>query len=306
MPDPTKPAKGRKRGATAPPAPVGVFDSGVGGLTILRDLLRELPSERYVYFGDTGNCPYGVRPQSEIAQLALNAAEFLIAHGAKLIVVACNTASSAAIHTVRAAYPQLKFIAVVPAVKPAAAMTTSGRVAIAATESAAGGDYLRTLIAQFASGVEVFPVGCQRLVALAEQGVLDGPEVEAQIRADLGPALARGVDVVALGCTHFPAMRAAFERVCGPGVAVIDSGAAVARQTRRMLVHEGLLATPDAGPLAAPRALTEADAFWVSGAGEAFDRVVAAILGPAPAARYAEGMLLDARASRPARASRAG
>ncbi|MGH2502971.1 MAG: glutamate racemase, partial [Ktedonobacterales bacterium] len=267
--------------------PVGVFDSGVGGLTILRDLLRELPAERYIYYGDTGNCPYGVRPQSEIAQLSLNAAAFLIAHGAKLIVVACNTASSAAIHTLRAAYPHIKFIAVVPAVKPAAALSRSGRVAIAATESAAQGAYLRGLIAQFAGGVEVEPVGCQRLVALAEEGKLDGPEVEERIRADLGPALARGVDVVALGCTHFPAMRAAFERVCGPGVAVIDSGAAVARQTRVVLQREGLLAAPDGTPLPAARALTTADEFWRSGPEGAFERVAAAILGPAPRSRLA-------------------
>ncbi len=136
--------------------PVGIFDSGVGGLTILRELLRELPSERYVYFGDTGNCPYGVRPQEEITQLSLNAAAFLLDRGAKLIVVACNTASSAAIHVLRKTYPQTKFIAVVPAVKPAAAMTHTGRVAVAATNSSAQSDYLRGLITQFANGAEVY------------------------------------------------------------------------------------------------------------------------------------------------------
>src|SRR5579859_5249591 len=274
-------------------APIGVFDSGVGGLTILRELLRELPSERYVYFGDTGNCPYGVRPQEEISQLSLNAAAFLIDHGAKLIVVACNTASSAAIHVLRKAYPQIKFIAVVPAVKPAAAMTHTGRVAVAATNSSAQSDYLRGLIAQFAEGVEVYPVGCQRLVALAEKGLLDGPRVERQIRADIGPLLERGIDVLALGCTHFPAMRAAFERVCGPGVAVIDSGEAVARRTRVVLREQGLLATSDSGPLAAPRPLTATDEFWRSGPDGAFDRVAAAILGGKPRSRLAEGMLLS-------------
>ncbi len=274
-------------------APVGVFDSGVGGLTILRDLLRELPGERYVYFADTGNCPYGVRPQEEIAQLSLNAAAFLIDRGAKLIVVACNTASSAAIHVLRKAYPQIKFIAVVPAVKPAAAMTRTGRIAVAATNSSAKSDYLRGLINQFAEGVEVYPVGCQRLVALAEEGLLDGPEIERQIRADIGPLLARDIDVLTLGCTHFPAMRAAFERVCGPGVRVIDSGEAVARQTRRVLREQGLLATPDNAPLATPRSLTSADEFWRSGPDGAFDRVAAAILGGAPKSRFAEGMLLS-------------
>jgi glutamate racemase len=274
-------------------APVGVFDSGVGGLTILRDLLRELPAERYVYFGDTGNCPYGVRPQEEITQLSLNAAAFLLQRGAKLIVVACNTASSAAIHVLRKTYPQVKFIAVVPAVKPAAAMTRSGRVAVAATDSSAQGDYLRGLINQFANGAVVYPVGCQRLVTLAEKGLLDGPKVERQIRADIGPLLERGIDVLTLGCTHFPAMRAAFERVCGPGVAVIDSGEAVARQTRRVLREQGLLAAADRGALPTPRALTAADEFWRSGSAGAFDRVAAAILGGAPKSRFATGMLLS-------------
>lgn len=274
-------------------APIGVFDSGVGGFTILRELLRELPGERYVYFGDTGNCPYGVRPQEEITQLSLNAAAFLLDRGAKLIVVACNTASSAAIHVLRKTYPQVKFIAVVPAVKPAAAMTRTRRVAVAATNSSAQSDYLRGLITQFAEGVEVYPVGCQRLVTLAEEGLLDGPEVERQIRADIGPLLARGIDVLTLGCTHFPAMRAAFERVCGPSVRVIDSGEAVARQTRRVLREQGLLATSDNAPLAAPRALTAADEFWRSGLEGAFDRVAAAILGGSPKSRFAEGMLLS-------------
>ncbi len=275
-------------------APVGVFDSGVGGLTILRELLRELPGERYTYFGDTGNCPYGVRPREEIIQLALNAAEFLIGRGAKLIVVACNTASSAAIHVLRKTHPEIKFIAVVPAVKPAAAMTRAGRVAVAATNSSAQSDYLRGLITQFANGAEVYPVGCQRLVALAEKGVLDGPEVERQIRADIGPFLARGIDVLTLGCTHFPAMRPAFERVCGPDVRVIDSGEAVARRTRVVLREQGLLAPTDGGPLAAPRALTAADEFWRSGPGSAFDRVAAAILDGKPHSRLAKGMLLSA------------
>lgn len=293
MPETTSQRRRAKRPDTpALQAPVGVFDSGVGGLTILRDLLRELPAERYVYFGDTGNCPYGVRPQEEITQLALNAAAFLLHRSAKLIVVACNTASSAAIHVLRKTYPQIKFIAVVPAVKPAAAMTRSGRVAVAATDSSAQGDYLRGLITQFANDAEVYPVGCQRLVALAEKGLLDGPTVERQIRADIGPLLERGIDVLTLGCTHFPAMRAAFERVCGPGVTVIDSGEAVARQTRRVLREQGLLAA-DHGALTAPRALTAADEFWRSGPAGAFDRVTAAILGGAPRSRFAKGMLLS-------------
>lgn len=274
-----------------PTGPVGVFDSGVGGLTVLRDLLRELPDERYIYFGDTGNCPYGVRPESEIIQLSLNGVAFLLERGAKVIVVACNTASSAAIGALRAAYPEVKFVAVVPAVKPAAEMTRTGRVAIAATNSAARSAYLRGLIQQFAQGVEVYPVGCQRLVALAEDGLLDGPDVEREIRRDIGPLVARGIDVLALGCTHFPAMRPVFERVVGPDVRVIDSGAAVARQTRRVLAAQGLLAAPDGKPAAEPRLPRPDDEFWRSGPNPAFERVASLLLGSPVEGRYVPEML---------------
>jgi glutamate racemase len=272
-------------------APVGVFDSGVGGLTVLRDLLRELPNERYIFFGDTGNCPYGVRSQAEITQLSLNGAAFLLEQGAKLIVVACNTASSAAIGALRAAYPQVKFIAVVPPVKPAAALTRVGRVAVAATNSAARSDYLRGLIARFAQGVEVYPVGCQSLVTLAEAGQLDGSEVEREIRQSIEPLLAKGIDVLALGCTHFPAMRPVFERVVGPDVLVIDSGAAVARQTRRVLVEQRLLAAPNTGPADAPRLPRPDDEFWRSGTSASFEQVAARLLGAPVAGRYAADML---------------
>ncbi len=278
-------------GFMRPDAPVGVFDSGVGGLTILRDLLRELPGERYVYFGDTGNCPYGVRSQAEITQLSLNGAAFLLERGVKLIVVACNTASSAAIHVLRATYPQIKFIAVVPAVKPAAKLTHTGKVAIAATDAAARSDYLRGLIAQFAQGIEVYPVGCQTLVALAEAAQLDGPEVEREIRQSIEPLLAKGIDVLALSCTHFPAMRPVFERVVGSGVQVIDSGAAVALQTRRMLTEQGLLAEPDGGPAPEPRLPHRGDEFWRSGTSPSFEQVAARLLGAPVEGRYAANML---------------
>ncbi len=272
-------------------APVGVFDSGVGGLTVLRELFRELPDERYIFFGDTGNCPYGVRSEAEITQLSLNGAAFLLERGVKLIVVACNTASSASIDTLRATYPQIKFIAVVPAVKPAAEMTKTGRVIVAATDSAARSAYLHGLIERFAHGVEVYPVGCQSLVSLAEAGKLDGPEVEGEIRRRIEPLLANDIDVLALGCTHFPAMRAVFERVVGPQVRVIDSGAAVARQTRRVLREQHLLAAPEAGPAREPRLPRPDDEFWRSGTSESFEQVASLLLGAPVEGRYAADML---------------
>jgi glutamate racemase len=278
------------RQATAD-APIGVFDTGVGGLTILRDLLRELPDERYLYFGDTGNCPYGVRPEDEIRRLALAIADFLAAQRVKLMVVACNTISVVALDALRAAHPDIPFVGVVPAVKPAARLTRVGRVGVASTEASARGDYLRRLIAEHAQGVAVSAVGCPRLVLLAEAAELDGPVVEATIREDIAPLLADGVDVLVLGCTHFPAMRPAFERVVGPDVQVIDSGAAIARRARVILSEAGLLANPAGAPAEAPRAPRPADEFWRSGAdGASFDRVAAALLGGRPKSRLARGM----------------
>lgn len=257
-------------------APIGVLDSGVGGLTILRELLRELPDERYVFFGDTGNCPYGVRSVAEIQALSLAATRFLLERGARVIVVACNTASVSALAELRATF-DVPFVGVVPAVKPAAAQTHTGRVGVAATEVSAHGDYLKQLIAEHAHGVEVFAEGCPRLVSLAEDGQLDGAETEAAVRGYVQPMLDAGIDVLVLGCTHFPAMRAVFERVAGPDVAVIDSGAAIARQTRRVIARAGWQVAT--GPAPQPRAPRPDDEFWCSGDVARFERVSAAILG---------------------------
>ncbi|HEX3269521.1 MAG TPA: glutamate racemase, partial [Ktedonobacterales bacterium] len=186
--------------------PIGVFDSGVGGLTILRELLRELPGERYIYFGDTGNCPYGVRTEEEIQALSIAAANFLLERGAKVIVVACNTASVSALATLRATF-DTPFVGVVPAVKPAAEQTRTKRVGVASTEASAKGGYLQRLIHDHADGVEVLPVGCPQLVTLVENGALEGPEVEETVRGYIQPLLNHGIDILVLGCTHFPAMR---------------------------------------------------------------------------------------------------
>ncbi len=278
--------------AGASDAPVGVFDSGVGGLTILAELRRELPDEHFIYFGDTGNCPYGVRPVAEIQELSRNAARFLLARGAKMIVVACNTASVSARTNLRESFPDVRFVVVVPAIKPAAERTKVGVVGIASTEASARGDYLKRLIEDHAHGVEVHAVGCPRLVLLAEQGHFDGEEVEAAVRGYIQPLLDAGIDELVLGCTHFPAMRAVFERVAGPEIEIIDSGAAVAQQTRRVLAEQRLLAPSrgsEAGSSSSPRALDE---FWCSGDAGLFGSVASAILGTPVHARHAPGMVL--------------
>lgn len=274
-------------GALSAHGPVGVFDSGVGGLTILSDLLRELPAERFLYLGDTGNCPYGPRPQAEIQDLSIAAARFLIDHGAKVIVVACNTASVSGLAYLRERLPAIKFVGVVPAVKPAAERTHAGVVGVVATDASAKGDFLKDLIRQHAGGVRVLTVGCPTLVTLAEAGFLDGPRAETAVREYIEPMLREGIDKLVLGCTHFPAMRAVFERVAGPMVEVIDSGAAVALQTRRVLTREHLLNPADNGPATEPRALRPDDELWCSGDPAQFERVAQTILRQPITARLA-------------------
>ena len=273
-------------------APVGVFDSGVGGLTILQSLRAELPYERFVYFGDTGNCPYGTRTEADIRQLAVQAANVLIRRGAKLIVVACNTASVVALGELRDTFT-LPIVGVVPAIKPAAECTRTGRIGVAATEASANGTYLHRLIADHANGVQVLAAGCPDLVTLAESGVLEGPVAESAIERYIRPMLAAGIDRLVLGCTHFLAMRQAFERVAGPGVTIIDSGAAVARQTRRRLLESGLLAPETATAGRGDAAMTaREDEFWCSGDAAQFSQVAATILHEAVPARQTSDMVL--------------
>ncbi len=262
------------------PRPIGVFDSGIGGLTILRELLQALPNERFIYFGDDANCPYGPRPEAEVVALSLAAARWLVGQQVKAIVVACNTASVSARAALRAAYPTIPFVVVVPAVKPAAALTHTNTVILAATARAINDRYTQELIESYTAGVRVIPVACPLLVALVEEGHLTGPEPEAALEGYLRPALTAGADVVVLGCTHFPALRAAVEAVAGPTVRVIDSGAAVAHQTQHILAEHGLHAPTTTVP--------DPATFWTSGDPVRFARVASLVLGQTVHARHAD------------------
>lgn len=279
----TEEHKGYRRAASAP---IGVFDSGAGGLTILSALREELPHERFIYLGDTAHCPYGVRSDEEITQLTLDACRFLMQHEVKMIIIACNTASQAALTTLRATISELPFIGVVPAVKPAARLTRKGRIGIAATNQAAKALYLRQLIDEFAEGIEAFAVGCPDLVTLVEQGQLDGAEVEETVRQALQPVLAEEIDVLVLGCTHFPALRHVIERVAGPRVQVIDSGQAIARRARSVLQTDNMLA---------PAMLHNSEdgelEIWSTGDPALFSPVATKILGRPVSARQAQTVI---------------
>jgi glutamate racemase len=222
-------------------APIGVFDSGVGGLSVLRAVRQLLPAERVLYLADQGHVPYGPRPLEEVRHFSREITRYLLAGGAKLIVVACNTASAAALHYLRETFPQVSFVGMEPAVKPAAETTRTGRVGVLATPATFQGALYASVVERFANGVELYPHTCPGLVAQIEAGVLDGAETRRILEEALEPMLAAGIDTVVLGCTHYPFVIPLIEQIAGPGVRVIDPAPAVARQAGRLLETQGLL-----------------------------------------------------------------
>ena len=223
-----------------PLAPIGIFDSGLGGLSVLREVRQQLPAEDVIYYADNAYCPYGSRTAEEIQDRSEAIAAALLAQGAKAVVVACNTASSVAITHLRARF-DIPFIGLEPAVKPAVQLTRSGKVAVLATPRTVTGERLRRLIHAYAREVEVVTVPAPGLVELVETGTLSGEQVQHALRPLLEPLLTRGVDTIVLGCTHYPFLRREIEAFVGPTIAVIDSGAAIARRTREVLLQHGAL-----------------------------------------------------------------
>jgi glutamate racemase len=225
--------------------PLGVFDSGIGGLSVLRDIRALLPNEDVRYYADSAYCPYGLRSREEIQERSRLICGELFDQGAKGIVVACNTASAMAIEDMRASFPGRIIVGLEPAVKPAVGMTRSGKVGVLATPRTVAGERLLWLIETFAGGVEVRTVAGVGLVELVEAGTLEGDAVRETLQPLLDPMIAAGVDVIVLGCTHYPFLRAEIEAYMGPSVPVIDSGVAIARRTQHVLGQAGLLADQD-------------------------------------------------------------
>ena len=228
--------------------PIGVFDSGVGGLSVAREIRRRLPSERLLYFADNAFCPYGGRPLEEIRERSLEVVGELVGRGAKLVVVACNTASGAALEALRERYP-LPIVGLEPAVKPAVQRTRVGRVGVLATAGTLRSDRFHRLIDTHAGSVEVLRRASPELVELVEAGRISGPEVEGFLAETLRPLKEAGIDTLVLGCTHYPFLRDAISRVMGPEVEILDSGEAVARQVERVLAERDALARRGAGEL---------------------------------------------------------
>jgi glutamate racemase len=215
--------------------PIGVFDSGVGGLSVLREIRARLPHADLVYVADSGHCPYGDKSYAEIRGRAHAIATFLLGRGARAVVVACNTATVAAIDGLRQTHSGVPFVGMEPAVKPAAAATRTGVVGLLATGATLGGERFAGLAERFAEGIELITQACPGLVERIEAGDLDGPATRALVRRYAAPLCMRGADTLVLGCTHYPFVSPLLRELLGPEVALIDTGAAVARQVERVL-----------------------------------------------------------------------
>jgi glutamate racemase len=216
----------------------GVFDSGVGGLSVVRHLLLQYPEQSILYVADQAHAPYGERPLSEIRRLAAGITRFLLSQGAHLIVLACNTASAAALHELRGAFPEVPFVGMEPALKPAAERTLLRRVGIVATAATFQGELFASLLDRYGTGIEVRTQVCPDWVRLVEAGDVSSPRARESVARCLEPLLSAGIDELVLGCTHYPFLRPLIEQVVGLGVEVIDPAPAVARQAGRVLSRQ--------------------------------------------------------------------
>ncbi|WP_252274195.1 glutamate racemase [Pseudomonas subflava] len=249
-------------------APVGVFDSGVGGLSVLREIQARLPDESLLYVADSGHVPYGEKSPEFIRERSQKIAEFLLGQGAKALVLACNTATAAAVADLRERYPELPIVGMEPAVKPAAAATRSGVVGVLATTGTLKSAKFAALLDRFASDVRVITQPCPGLVEQVEAGELDGPHTRELLRGWVEPLLAEGCDTLILGCTHYPFIKPLLRELVPESVRLVDTGAAVARHLQSLLEQRRLLASGPAAPVR----------FWSSGDAAAMQAVLPKLL----------------------------
>ncbi len=244
--------------------PIGVFDSGVGGLSVLREIRRELPDEDLLYVADSGHAPYGDKSAQLIEARSIAIVEFLVSQHAKAIVVACNTATSAAIETLRARF-SVPIVAMEPAVKPAAAHTKSGVIGVLATSMTIASDNFAKLHNRFGADVKILMQACPGLVEQVEAGNLSGDKTRALIKQYVSPLLAQKADTIVLGCTHYPFLASLIQEIAGPTVAIIDPAAAIARELRRRLAGIKQLS---------PEAHAGTERFWTSAAPDKTKQVI--------------------------------
>lgn len=221
---------------------IGIFDSGIGGLSVWQALYDALPYESLTYLGDGARCPYGSRSREEVRQFTEEAVERLLAEGCKMIVVACNTATAVAIKGLREKYPTIPFVGLEPAVKPAALTTKTGVIGVLATERSLQGDHFRQAEAKYGAEVKILKGVGEGFVEAVEHNEEHTAETEVLVRKAVEPLVAGGADKIVLGCTHYPFLREVIARVAGDGVEVIDSSEAVARRVATLLDENNLRA----------------------------------------------------------------
>lgn len=226
--------------------PIGVFDSGVGGISVLRELVTLMPGENYLYFGDSANAPYGTRAAQEVIDFTIKNIEFLFERGAKAIVIACNTATSVAIRILRETYPDIPIIGIEPALKPAVLAREHSRVLVMATPMTLEQEKFNSMLHVYEEEAAITKVPCPGLVELIEDGILEGPKLLSYLEDRFSSFEKAKVDAVVLGCTHYPLIKSSIQRIF-PNTVIYDGGYGTAKQTRKRLLECGLLSDQTSG-----------------------------------------------------------
>ena len=221
--------------------PIGVFDSGVGGISVLRELVKLMPNENYLYLGDSKYAPYGTKSLEEVRSLTIHNVEKLLGKGAKSIVVACNTATSAAVAVLRGMYPDLPLVGIEPAIKPAVLNNPGGRIVVMATPMTLRQEKFQKLMSRYESQAQIIPLPCPGLMEFVERGDLDGDDLQKYLTELLWDFREEKIDAIVLGCTHYPFARKMISKVAGAEVAIFDGGNGTAREMKRRLEEAKLL-----------------------------------------------------------------
>ena len=221
--------------------PIGFFDSGVGGLSVLKEALKVMPNEDYIYFGDSKNAPYGMKSAKEVRDLTFKAVEFLLNKGVKGIAIACNTATSAAVAELRTVYPDLPLVGIEPALKPAVELNNEGDILIMATAMTLKEEKFKRLMERYKERASIIPVPCPGLVEFIEEGKFQGEEIEGYLLNKINTYKNGKIAAIVLGCTHYPFIKETLIEIVGEGVDIIDGGLGTAKELRRRLSESELL-----------------------------------------------------------------
>lgn len=221
--------------------PIGVFDSGIGGITVLSELVKKMPNEDFLYFGDSYNAPYGMKTEEDICKLALDNTRFLLSKGAKAVVIACNTATSVAAKTIRMLYPEIPVIGVEPAIKPAALHKKNSNILVMATPVTLKNDKFCRLMEMYKGDAKIYPKPCPGLVEIIEKGQVSGSELDSFLEKLLLPYRDIQIDSVVLGCTHYVFIKKSILRALGKNILIFDGGIGTASETYRRIFEKGLL-----------------------------------------------------------------